>query len=708
MSLPEELLFRRRNCLPVVLSAEAAECGLACMTMVSRFHGHDVDLNGLRQRFPASLAGSSLRALCLIAAGLGFSARPLRVEMTALQKVKLPAILHWNLNHFVVLRSISRQGLVIHDPAVGAVRMSVAEASKCFTGVVLELAPVSGFKPITARVPVKLSSLWTRLSGGGQSLGVILGLSLALQVLTFALPLQMQLVIDNAILNNDLEFLAVIGLAFAAIVLLQTVTQALRDWSLQLIGNQVVFQMVGNVVRHLMRLPTEYFEKRHVGDILSRVGATRQIQDALTNGLIAALIDGAMAAAALVVLFLYAPTLGFIVAGSVLIVVALNSAAFPAIQRRTDETIKAAANEQSHMMETLRAATTIRLMGHEGEREGAWRNLYSRQFNSAVSLSRYQILLSSGQSAVMGLQTVLVIYLGARMVLEAGGLSVGMLVAFLSFRQTFSDRAIALVARTFQFFALSLYLNRLGDILAQEPLDDTHAQPAINWKGGIALKNVSFRYGEADEWVLRNVSIDIAPRECVAIVGQSGSGKSTLLKLMLGLQDPTEGEIYLDGKRASRDTWGAWRRSVGVVTQDDRLLSGTLADNIAFFDLDLDLNRVHMAAIAAQIHLEIEAMPLNYMTLVGDMGSSLSAGQRQRILLARALYRRPKILVLDEGTANLDADNEEAIAHLISQLPITRVIVSHRPRLVEAASRLFVLEDGRLGERPDVTAALTS
>lgn len=700
MKLPEELLFRRRKTLPVVLSAEAAECGVACMTMVARFHGHDVDLNGLRQRFPASLAGSSLRALCLIADGLGFSARPLRVELAALDKVKLPAILHWNLNHFVVLRSLSWNHLVIHDPAVGIVRMSWAEASKCFTGVVLELAPVASFKPLTAKVPVKLSSLWTSLKGGGESFGVILALSLALQILTFALPLQMQLVIDNAILNNDIQFLTVIAIAFAAIVILQCTTQALRDWSLQLIGNQVVFQMVGNVFRHLIRLPTDYFEKRHVGDILSRVSATRQIQDALTNGLIAALIDGAMAAAALVVLFLYAPTLSLVVVGSVLIVILLNAAAFPAIRRRTDETIKAAANEQSHMMETLRAATTIRLMGHEGEREGAWRNLYSRQFNSAVSLSRYQILLSSGQAVVMGIQTVLVVYLGARMVLEAGGLSVGMLVAFLSFRQTFSDRAVALVARSFQFLALSIYLNRLGDILAQEPHYDTHSQHSIDWKGGITLKNVSFRYGEAEEWVVRNVTIDIQPKECIAIVGQSGSGKSTLLKLMLGLREPTEGQIYLDGKLASQDSWRSWRRAVGVVTQDDKLLSGTLADNIAFFDPDLDLNRVHMAAIAAQIHLEIEAMPLNYMTLVGDMGSSLSAGQRQRVLLARALYRRPKILVLDEGTANLDAENEEAIAHLLSQLPITRIIVSHRPRPVELASRLFLVEDGRLLEQP--------
>lgn len=696
MRIPSELNFARRRRLPIIQGAEAAECGLACMAMIARYHGHDVDLNGLRQRFSLSMAGATLRSLMGLAEPLGLAARALRVELSALSKVRTPAVLHWDLNHFVVLESVKSGKAVVHDPAKGARTYTLDELSKHFTGVVLELTPADSFKPVVARAPIKLTSLWSRMTGFWSAFFQILGLSLAFQVAAFALPFQMQLVVDEAIFRADRDLLTVLALGFGALVIVQATVELLRGWALQVFGHLLTFQMVGNIVRHLMRLPADYFEKRHVGDILSRIGSAGTIQDVLTRGVVAALIDGVMALVAVIILFLYSPLLAGVVIAAVALNLAIAFAVFPALKARMEEQIIEQAREQSHIMETVRAATTIKVMGRESERESSWRNLYANVTNAAVSAGKFTLSLAFTQGLVTGLQTVLVIYLGARAIIAGDGFSIGMLFAFLSFRQTFTDRTTALINQAMQFRFLGLHLDRLADIVTTEAEAADAAIPVVQVLGGIELNDVSFRYGAADRLVLEAINLEIAPGEFLAITGASGGGKTTLMKLMLGLRAPSSGRITLDGQAARPELWRAWREQVGVVAQDDRLLSGTIADNIAFFDPDLDMARVHEAAVAARVHDEISRMPMQYLSLVGDMGSTLSGGQKQRVLLARALYRRPRILVLDEGTANLDVDTEELIGELISALPITRIVVAHRPALLQRADRVVALQDGRL------------
>ena len=673
-----------------MLAAEAAECGLACMAMIARYHGHDVDLNGLRQRFSLSLAGASLRSLMGIADQLGFSTRALRAEVGALGKVSLPAIIHWDLNHFVVLKSISRKSAVVHDPAVGIRTLSIDQFSKHFTGVVLELARAEGFEPISAKAPIKLSFLWSRLRGFPVALTQILILSVALQIATFAAPFQLQLVVDEALAQSDRDLLTVIAFAFGGLVIVQAAIEALRGWALRVFGHLLSFQITGNLVRHLLRLPSDYFEKRHVGDIFSRLQSVQPIQTAISQGVISSIIDGVMAFIAAFILFFYSTTLALIVIFAVLLNLSISLALFPSMRRRMEEEILAGAKEQTHLMETVRAATTLKLMGRESEREGAWRNLHAETTNASISVGRFEITQSFAQTLITGLQTVAVIYVGARLVIDGAGFSVGMLFAFMSFRQTFTDRAIGLVNQIIQFRFLRLYLDRLADIVTT-PAESSVGAPAVGGEvaGHIRLKDVSFRYGVTDPLVLEDVNLEIAPGDFIALTGASGSGKTTLLKLMLGLNRPSDGAIELDGYNASPERWRSWREFIGVVAQDDRLLSGTIADNIACFDPDLDMARVQQAAFAAQVHDDILRSPMQYLTLVGDMGSTLSGGQRQRVLLARALYRNPKLLFLDEGTANLDEANEELIADLIAQMPITRIVVAHRPALIRRAHHVY-------------------
>jgi ATP-binding cassette, subfamily B, bacterial CvaB/MchF/RaxB len=689
MSVWEELNLGRRHRLPAILAAEAAECGLACMTMIARYYGHNVDLNGLRQRFSLSLAGASLRSLMGIADQLGFSTRALRVEIGALDKVHLPAVLHWDLSHFVVLKSINRRNAVIHDPAVGVRTVSRAELSKHFTGVVLEVARAEGFEPITQRAPMKLSYLWSRISGFGSALTQVLMLSIALQIATFAAPFQLQLVVDEAIAQSDSNLLLVLALAFGGLVIVQALIEALRGWALRTFGHLLSFQITGNLVRHLLRLPSDYFEKRHVGDIVSRLQSVKPIQAAISQGVIGTLIDGAMACIAAIILFFYSVTLAWIVIGSVVLSMALSFAMFPSLRRRMEEEILAGAKEQSHLMETVRAATTLKLMGREAEREGSWRNLHAETTNAGIAVGKFDLSRRFLQTLIIGLQTVIVIYVAARLVLDGQGFSVGMLFSFLSFRQTFTDRAIGLVNQLMEFRFLRLHLDRLGDIVTTAAETSVEAPALTEVSGRMRLKNVSFRYGSTDALVLEDIDLEIEPGDFIAITGASGGGKTTLLKLMLGLNRPADGTIELDGYLATAERWRSWRAFAGVVAQDDRLLSGTIADNIACFDPELDMARVQTAAVAAQVHDDILRAPMQYMTLVGDMGSTLSGGQRQRVLLARALYRNPKILFLDEGTANLDEKNEEMIADLIAQMPITRIVVAHRPALIRRADMVY-------------------
>lgn len=690
-------LFRGRK-LPIILGAEAAECGLACMTMVARWHGHDVDLNGMRQRTGLSISGASLRTLMGMADRLGLATRALKVELGALTKVRTPAILHWDLNHFVVLAKATPKSITIHDPAAGRRTLSLEEASKHFTGVVLELSPADEFQPIAAKQPTRLTSLWSKMEGFWASFGQIIVLSIVLQVAVFAAPFFTQLVIDEAIARADMDLLTVLALGFGALVIVQTGITALRAYALQVVGQLMTYQMIGNLVRHLLRLPIGYYEKRHVGDILSRVQSTRPIQDALTRGAATALIDGVMAVVALVILFFYSGVLTMVVLAALALSLVVTFAFFPIVRRRSEESIVAQAKEQTHLIESVRASRTLKLMGREAEREGAWRNLFADTVNTNFSLGRFEIIRNALQTGIAGVQTIIVVYLAGRMILAGDGFSVGMLFAYLSFRQTFTDRVMALINEAFNFRLLSLHLDRIGDIVhaEREQSEGADSGATAEVRGGIEARDLVFRYGAGDRPVLIGASVSVAPGEFLAITGASGGGKSTLLKLLLGLYNPDSGDIQLDGKPASTVGWRQWRSQVGVVAQDDQLLSGTIADNISFFDPEMDMARVHAAAAAARIFDEIAAMPMQFLSLVGDMGSALSGGQRQRVLLARALYRNPKILILDEGTANLDPATETIIADAIAQMDITRIVVAHRPALVERADRVVVVEGGRV------------
>src|SRR5215210_9175636 len=308
-----------RGQLPVLRQAEAAGCGLACLAMVASYHGHRIDLNTLRRRYPASLNGVTLRALIQVASHLHLLCRPLRYELEHLRQLRLPAVLHWNMSHFVVLKAVTRKGIVVHDPAAGEKFYPVAEASKHLTGVALELAPTESFVAQDERARLPLSAFWGQLSGSGHALVQILALSVVLQLLALAAPFYMQLTIDEVIARGDVDLLLVLALGFALLMVIQTASTAIRSLVLLIVQNVLHFELGGRLFRHLIRLPTSYFEKRHIGDLLSRFSSLEPIRNLLAEGMIAALIDGVMAAVTLAMLFIYSTQLALVVVAAVLL-----------------------------------------------------------------------------------------------------------------------------------------------------------------------------------------------------------------------------------------------------------------------------------------------------------------------------------------------------------------------------------------------------
>ena len=677
--------------LPVILQTEMTECGLACLAMIARFHGHDIDLNVLRRKHLVSMTGASLKSVIAIADGLQLSSRPLRLDMDHLEKLQLPAMLHWDLNHYVVLKSIKGDQAEIVDPGVGLCKMKLSKLSNHFTGIAVEFTPQADFKAVQARIKPRISLLWSRLVGLKRAITQTLVLSVILQSIVLLSPFYLQLVVDAVLPRGDNALLLALAIGFGGLVILRAVAEAVRGWAILVFGNQMSLQMVGNVFRHLIRLPARYFERRHVGDIISRMGSTVPIQEALTQSVPAVLIDGAMAVLMLIVMFLYSPILGGIVLATVTGLILATWLIYPHLRRTQEESIYAKALENSHVIESIRAITTVKMFGREAEREAAWRNLYTDFINANVGYGKWVVARKFFETLLTGLQVVLVVWAAVSLMLgEGSGFTLGMLVAFLAYRQYFTDAVVQLLEKGIEFNLLSLHLDRLSDIIFEETDADQSGDAKLtDLKGAISLKNVNFQYSTTDPMVLSDFNLDIAAGEMVTLTGPSGGGKTTLMKLMLGLYDPTSGSLQIDGQDLKAIDRSDWRSRIGVVMQDDKLLSGTLADNISFFDPEIDMQRVYKAAMAAQIHDTIAALPMNYQLQIGDMGSILSGGQRQRVLLARALYQDPSVLFLDEGTANLDVETETAIVKIIRDLDITRVIVAHRPAFLETSDRVI-------------------
>jgi len=687
--------------VPLILQTEAAECGHACVAMVAGYHGHRIDLATLRERHSVSLKGSTLADLMQLASALGLAARAVRLEMQHLGDLRLPCVLHWDFNHFVVLGRVRGCSVTVHDPAIGSREVPLAEFSRHFTGVALELAPAADFRTANERRSVPLRSLLGTMPPLGSALTQVLALALVLQAFSLVAPFYLQWVVDEAIVSQDRDLISVLGVGFLLLAVLYTAVTALRAWLLMVLGTNLNLQLMSNLFRHLVRLPMVWFEKRHIGDVVSRFESLNTIQRTLTTSALEALIDGVMAIGTAAMMFLYSARLACVGLAAALLYALLRLALYRPFRLATEEQIVRGARQHSHFLETVRGMQGIKLFAREDQRTGAWQNLVVDQFNAGIRTQRLGLLYQGLNGALFGIENVITVWLGARLVLDMGGgagFSVGMLFAFVAYKTQFVQRVAALVEKGLDMRMLALHTERVADIALAlpEPRDDARAPVTAPVRGSIELIDVSFRYADNEPLLIDKLNLRVEAGESIAIIGPSGSGKTTLVKLMLGLLQPTSGHIEIDGVPLARLGLARYRNAVASVMQDDLLFAGSIADNVCFFDPRPERERIEDCARMAAVHDDVAAMAMQYNTFVGDMGTVFSGGQKQRILLARALYREPRILFLDEATSHLDVVRERSVNEAVRKLNLTRVIVAHRAETIATADRVIKLAGGRI------------
>lgn len=703
------LQFSTNKTPPLILQTEIAECGLASLAMVSSYFGHKLDMAVMRKRYSANLKGMNLQQIIDQADSLGLASRALQCPIEDIHKLQTPCILHWDMNHFVVLTRVSGKGkgtkFYINDPAVGKRTLAIEEFSKHFTGVCLELTPTNKFQIKEEKSKMKFTQLWSSMTGLKSGLIKLLGLSLVLQLFALMTPYYMQWVVDEVLISFDRPLLTVLAIGFALVAVISVVTNAVRSWLILRLSSLLNMQMGVNLLRHLLRLPMNYFESRHVGDIVSRFGSLAQIRERITTGFVETLVDGLMAITVLIMMAVYSLKLTAVVLSAITLYTIVRLALYRPLHQATEEMIQASAKEQSNFLENVRGIQTIKLFGNEAQRQGIWQNRYAEVINSEIRLGRLNISFDSFNKLLFGIENVLVIYFAAIMVM-ANSLTVGMVLAFIAYKGQLTTRFANLIEQVIQFKMMRLHLDRISDIALTEQEKNREGQLAMSpgeqkFKGHLVLENISFSYSDDQAPILNNINLSLSAGESIAITGPSGAGKTTLMKIMLGLLKPSFGRILLDGKDITQLGLKSYRQQIAAVMQDDTLLAGSIADNISFFDPQPNYLKIEQCAHIAAIHQDIVNMTMGYNSLVGDMGANLSGGQVQRLLLARALYQTPCILFMDEATSHLDKDNEAKISEQIQHLPITRIMIAHRQETIDMAERIFKLANSSLNELTD-------
>lgn len=671
--------------------------------MVANYHGYETDLMALRRRFQMSLKGATLKQLMEIAENLGFSGRPLRGEVSDLSSVTLPAIMHWNLNHFVVLVRISNgikgKKYHIHDPATGIQVIQEQELSNRFTGVILELTKSERFRPEQEKTRLRVNQLWSRMEGFWSSFKQVLLLSAVLQLSVIIAPFFLQISVDTVLPSFDQDLLFILAIGFGGVAIVSMLTSWVRSLVLVRLGTILSYQVNVNLFRHLLRLPLPWFERRHVGDIISRFGSTKPISELLSQGLISSLIDGIMAILTLVLMFVYSPILAVIAIAALALIACLRGTFFASLRHANVNMIGAVARENSAFIESLRGVATIKAFGEEANRQRYWQQKKAESTNTEIKTGRLNAGFVAGEQFIFAMERIVFVYFAIKFAMD-GTITVGMIFALQSYRQQFLDTTSRLIQQAVSYRLLDMHLMRIADIALSVP-EEAGPIPmgqncGLSTPARIELRNVRFRYAPNEPEVLKGISLDICPGEMIAFVGASGNGKTTLIKIMMGLLLPTSGEVFVNGEKLQALGASVWRRQIASVSQDDVLFAGSIADNISFFDAEADHSRVVRSAKLANIDHEINNMPMRYNTPVGDMGSVLSGGQKQRVMLARAIYRNPCAIFLDEATAHLDQDNEVEVGEAVRSLEYTRIVIAHRPQTIERADRIFSVDNGQI------------
>lgn len=691
-TLIEQLDLHIRPQIPLVHQTESSECGLACLAMICGHFGKHSDLISLRQQFYLSSRGTTLSGLSHVADQLGLASRPLSLELNEISALKLPCILHWDFNHFVVLVSIKKDRVILHDPARGRRTVKLEEMSQYFTGVALEVWPGSTFKAEKVIHQFSLRGLIGRVHGLKATLGKIFCLSMIIESINLVIPIATQLVMDHAIPAGDVGLLTLICLGLLLFILLRSALSAFRSWSSLLMTTLISVQWQSGLFKHLLRLPLSYFERRRLGDIQSRFDSLNKLRETFTSSVVGALIDGTMVIGVVTMMVLYGGWLTGVVLGFTAIYVLIRLLTYGTYRELSQEALVRDARTRSYFMETLYGIATIKMQGIIEKRGTHWLNLEIDTINTEIKIKKLDLLFGGVNSFISACDQIVILWLGSRLVID-NEMTIGMFIAFGVFRELFADRTWSLTNFLMQLRMINLHNERIADI-ALYPLEKRKADRSIiNTMQPVSLETctLSYRYDDHSAEIFHDLSLRVQAGESVAIIGPSGAGKITLMRVLCGLFEPQGGKVMIDGVDIQQMGLNNYRKIIGCVMQDDKLFSGSIRENICGFDENTDDEWLVECTRASYIHDVILKMPMGYDTLIGELGEGLSGGQKQRVFIARALYRKPGILFMDEATSALDQDSENYVNQAIKKLNITRIIIAHRQSTILSVDRVISL-----------------
>ncbi|HSQ20235.1 MAG TPA: peptidase domain-containing ABC transporter, partial [Blastocatellia bacterium] len=694
---------RRARRYPALLQLSETDCGAACLSMILRYYGKHVSINRLRDLTNTSREGSSLYSIAEAAETLGFHTRGIRASFEHLEKVELPAIVHWEGFHYIVLYEVTPNRVVVADPAIGLRKLSREEFEKAWTGYLLLLAPTPKIEEVEES-KTSYGRFLPLLKPHYRLLVEIFMASLLLQVFGLATPIFTQVIIDRVLVHKSTSMLNVLLVGMLLIAVFQTLTAALRYYLLVHTTRRIDMQMVVNFYGHVLSLPMRYFEERKVGDILKRFNENARIRDFLAGRTLGVTLDCLMVFVFLGLMFYYNVKLTMVALLFIPGYIILTLVVTPIFKRQFREAFDKSAEADSQMVESVTGVGTVKATAAERrirwKLEGLIVKSLNVQFRSALT-GMGTVLVGN---LLQTLNIILLFWYGAHLVIN-GELSVGQLVAFNLLAGNVTRPILSVVDLWREFQEINIAFERLNDVFDARPEEDQQnlaliKMPRIN--GHIKFDNVTFRYPtRADKNALQNINLEILPGQTVALVGRSGSGKTTFANMLLRLHHPNEGRVFIDGYDLRQVSIGSLRSQIGVVPQDVVLFSGTIRENIAFGDPDASLERVVGAAMLAGAHEFISELPLGYATRIGERGQSLSGGQKQRIAIARALFKQPRILIFDEATSALDSESERAIQENLDRIlkDRTTFIIAHRLSTVRNADRIIVMDRGAIVEQ---------
>jgi len=684
--------------VPYVPQLEIADCGAACLAMVLAYHGKPVALEEIRDVTGTGRGGVDALGLVEAAQWYGLDTRGVQADLDQLHLLPCASILHWDFNHFLVFEGLRRDRVDVVDPAIGRRSIPLAQFRRSYTGVAVVLEPGEGFRPGGRRS----SGTWRYLRPmlrEARLLRRVLVTSVLLRLFSLALPILTAVVVDRVVPTGDRPVLMVMALAMLAMAVYYLLGSFLRAHLLLHLRTRLDTHLALGFVRHLVDLPYAFFLKRSAGDLMMRLRSNTTVRELLTTGAVSALLDGAMAGLYLVLLLAVDWLLGLLVFGLGALQVVVLVLARQRNQQLMAESLETEARSQSYAYQLLAGIEALKAAGAEHRAVEHWSNLFAGEINVALARGRLNATIEALMGGLGVVSPLVVLTAGAARVVS-GDLTLGTMLALSALAAGFLEPLALLVTTGLQLQLLGSYMARINDVLdTPGEQQERTVRAADRLNGHIRAEEVSFRYSRLAPLVVDDVSIEIMPRQKVAIVGRSGSGKSTLAHLLLGLYVPEAGRILYDSVDLATLEARSVRRQIGIVTQNAYLFGSTIRENIALTDPRLSLEAVERAARLASIHDDITAMPLGYETLLTDGGASLSGGQRQRIALARALVHSPRVLLLDEATSALDAVTERQVYANLADIDCTAIIIAHRLSTITNADLILVMEEGRVVER---------